>query len=99
MKQFIILDTKDNVATALADLKVGFILEDPILSQTVMLREMIPHGHKVALCDLGCGETVFKYGVEIGLMTAEAKRGELIHVHNLRSNRGKERKKEILCDV
>ncbi len=44
-------------------------------------------GHKVALSDLREGETVIKYGEDIGRMTGSARRGEHVHVHNLRTKR------------
>jgi len=50
-------------------------------------RHDIPIGHKVALKDLAEGETVIKYGEEIGKMVAPAKRGEHVHTHNCKTKR------------
>lgn len=47
----------------------------------------VPIGHKVALRDLAPGDTVIKYGQDIGRMVAPAKRGEHVHVHNLKTKR------------
>ena len=47
----------------------------------------IPIGHKVALKDLANGETVIKYGEEIGKMVADAKVGEHVHTHNCKTKR------------
>ena len=33
------------------------------------------------------GDTVIKYGVDIGIMTADAKKGEHVHVHNLKTKK------------
>ncbi len=47
----------------------------------------VPIGHKVALADLGVGDTVIKYGQDIGRIVAPVKRGEHVHVHNLKTKR------------
>ena len=49
--------------------------------------EDIPIGHKVALSDLAEGETVIKYGADIGRMIAGAGKGAHVHVHNLKTKR------------
>jgi (2R)-sulfolactate sulfo-lyase subunit alpha len=47
----------------------------------------VPIGHKVALRDLRSGDTVIKYGQDIGRMVADARQGEHVHVHNLKTSR------------
>jgi (2R)-sulfolactate sulfo-lyase subunit alpha len=47
----------------------------------------VPIGHKVALADLAVGDTVIKYGQDIGRVVAPVKRGEHVHVHNLKTKR------------
>ena len=47
----------------------------------------VPIGHKVALRDLRSGDTVIKYGQDIGRMVADARQGEHVHVHNLKTRR------------
>ena len=47
----------------------------------------IPIGHKVALADLRAGDTVIKYGEDIGRMVDDAPRGGHVHVHNLKTKR------------
>jgi (2R)-sulfolactate sulfo-lyase subunit alpha len=47
----------------------------------------IPIGHKVALKDLEVGDTVIKYGQDIGRVVAPVKQGEHVHVHNLKTKR------------
>ena len=46
-----------------------------------------PIGHKVALSDLGEGDTVVKYGEDIGRMIGSADQGGHVHVHNLKTKR------------
>jgi (2R)-sulfolactate sulfo-lyase subunit alpha len=47
----------------------------------------IPIGHKVALKDLSEGDTVFKYGEDIGKMVGNAAVGEHVHTHNCKTKR------------
>ena len=47
----------------------------------------IPIGHKVALKDLAAGDTVFKYGEDIGKMVGDAGVGEHVHTHNCKTKR------------
>ncbi|MEM1384621.1 MAG: UxaA family hydrolase [Pseudomonadota bacterium] len=47
----------------------------------------IPIGHKVALADLGEGDTIVKYGEDIGRMVATAAKGAHVHTHNLKTKR------------
>jgi (2R)-sulfolactate sulfo-lyase subunit alpha len=64
----------------------GWIMEgDQTLSIT--LRDDIPIGHKVALKDMGVGDTVIKYGTDIGKVVAPIKMGEHLHVHNVKTKR------------
>ena len=50
-------------------------------------RADIPIGHKVALSALATGDTVIKYGEDIGRMSGSAKKGGHVHVHNLKTKR------------
>ena len=47
----------------------------------------IPLGHKIALQDFTPGDTVVKYGVDIGKIVAPIKKGEHVHVHNVKTKR------------
>lgn len=47
----------------------------------------IPIGHKVALSGLAEGDTVIKYGEDIGCMVGPAEKGGHVHVHNLKTKR------------
>lgn len=47
----------------------------------------IPIGHKVALVDLSEGDTIIKYGEDIGKMVGPAKKGGHVHNHNLKTKR------------
>lgn len=47
----------------------------------------IPIGHKVALKDLNEGDTVIKYGEDIGKMVGSAAVGQHVHTHNCKTKR------------
>ena len=54
-------------------------------SDNVEIRE---DGHKYALRDIAEGENVIKYGMPIGHATCAIKKGEHVHVHNVKTNLG-----------
>ena len=47
----------------------------------------IPIGHKVALGELAEGDTIIKYGEDIGHMIGPAEKGGHVHTHNLKTKR------------
>nr|MBO4518018.1 altronate dehydratase [Clostridia bacterium] len=49
-------------------------------------KDNIPAGHKFALKDITKGEYVIKYGEIIGKATADIKKGEWVHTHNVKSH-------------
>ena len=46
----------------------------------------LENGHKYALCDIKKGENVIKYANPIGHATADIKKVEYVHTHNLKTN-------------
>jgi (2R)-sulfolactate sulfo-lyase subunit alpha len=58
-------------------------------NETIHLKslEMVPLGHKIALQDLAKGDTVLKYGNDIGRIVADVAKGNHVHVHNLKTKR------------
>ncbi|MBN1856869.1 MAG: UxaA family hydrolase [Dehalococcoidia bacterium] len=87
----ILIDTKDNVATAFQDLSSGdtvtVSLEGTEITTTIT--QDIPFGHKFALSDIAIHEPIVKYGEAIGLATEPIKAGRHVHVHNLESQKGR----------
>jgi (2R)-sulfolactate sulfo-lyase subunit alpha len=65
---------------------VGWIMEDD-KEIKMIARSDIPIGHKLALKDFKPGDTVIKYGVDIGKIVAPIARGEHTHVQNLKTKR------------
>ncbi|HET7671954.1 MAG TPA: UxaA family hydrolase, partial [Burkholderiales bacterium] len=53
----------------------------------VVARNDIPIGHKLALKDYREGDTVIKYGVDIGKVVKPIAKGEHLHVHNVKTKR------------
>ena len=85
-------DPEDSVAVVVVEgVKAGQELTGLILDEdrTISLRctQDIPLGHKVALKDMGVGDTVIKYGVDIGKVVAPIKTGQHAHVHNIKTKR------------
>jgi len=87
----IVLNTKDNVATALTDLKAGTNLELDVggKSLTVKLTAAVPFGHKFSLARIESGAPVIKYGEVIGTATSAIAPGDYVHVHNVASTRAR----------
>jgi len=87
----VILNAKDNVATALADLKAGDTLELRAgeKSLSIRLTAPVPFGHKFSLADIEPGASITKYGEAIGIASAAIKPGDYVHVHNVVSARGR----------
>ena len=54
---------------------------------TIKSESDIPIGHKIALQDLKTGDTIIKYGVDIGKVVAPIKKGEHTHVQNVKTKR------------
>lgn len=90
-KQAVVINIKDNVATAVTDLSTGstvsyFLGQN---SEQVEITEDIPIGHKFAIKDIGLNAEVIKYGEIIGSSLTAIKKGQHVHVHNMQSNRGR----------
>ena len=91
MIEFLIHEDKDNVGVAVVDIKAGAQSAGRSLhgkSKPKLKALMdIPLGHKIALQDFKVGDTVVKYGEDIGKVVANIKRGEHVHVHNVKTKR------------
>ena len=47
----------------------------------------VPIGHKVALREIKTGDTIWKYGADIGKAVADIRKGAHVHVHNVKTKR------------
>lgn len=91
MRHFLVHNGRDNVGVVVTDVTAGQELEGAGLCDSAAfhikaLRD-IPLGHKVALKDFKVGDTVIKYGEDIGKVVADIRAGEHVHVHNLKTKR------------
>jgi (2R)-sulfolactate sulfo-lyase subunit alpha len=85
-------DPNDSVAVVVVEgVKAGMTLTGLILDEDRTLQlpcvQDIPLGHKVALKDMATGDTVIKYGIDIGKVVAPIARGQHAHVHNIKTKR------------
>ena len=90
-KKAILIDKKDNVATALCQLEKGDSVQVGIedLAINIVLLQDIPFGLKFALKDIQLGGSVIKYGEAIGLSSKPIRQGEYVHIHNVESQKGR----------
>lgn len=75
------LHPEDDVAIARVPLAPRLVLDTG--KGTITLRQVVPVGHKVALCVRAVGEPVHRYGQIIGFATAPIEPGDHVHTHNL----------------
>lgn len=85
-------DKRDNVGVVVVeDLKHGAemlcVVTEDNSDFRMAVHDPVPIGHKVALTDLSVGDTVIKYGEDIGRIVAPVKKGGHVHVHNLKTKR------------
>lgn len=89
---FLVHSPKDNVGVVVVEgLEAGTAMLGVVTEtdETLKLKaeHAIPIGHKVALKPLKKGDTVVKYGEDIGRMIADVGVGEHVHVQNLKTKR------------
>ena len=85
-------DPKDNVGVVVVEgLEAGTEMLCVVTHDNsdfrLVARQAVPIGHKVALQGLKTGDTVIKYGQDIGRIVADVGQGEHVHVHNLKTKR------------
>ena len=89
---FIVHDKTDTVGVVVVeDVKPGQRLEGWVMEgdQTIYVEALdaVPLGHKVALKDIKTGDTIIKYGNDIGKAVADIGKGRHVHVHNVKTKR------------
>jgi (2R)-sulfolactate sulfo-lyase subunit alpha len=89
---FVVHDKTDTVGVVVVETvtpkteMTGWVMEtDETIRITAL--DAIPIGHKVALHDIGKGDTVMKYGHSIGKAVANIGTGHHVHVHNLKTTK------------
>lgn len=91
MVQFLIHEAADTVGVATVDISaggkaLGLFMDSQEKIEIVALQD-IPLGHKIALRDHKVDDSVLKYGHDIGRVVADIKKGEHVHIHNLKTRR------------
>ena len=88
----IIHDEKDNVAVVVIETTKkdqdcsAWIMEN---DKTIKIQSVdeIQLGHKIAMADLNEGDTILKYGHDIGKVVKSIKKGGHVHVHNVKTKK------------
>ena len=83
-RRLLLLSEHDNVLVTCASLRNGDIVS--LDGDAVTVRADAPVGFKIARRDLAPGEKVLKYGAIIGSATAAIRRGDVVHLHNMKSD-------------
>lgn len=78
-KDALLIEKEDDVLVALHPLKKGQVVDG------ITLLDDIPQAHKIARHDMEKGHVLLKYGCPIGILTADVKKGQWIHSHNLKT--------------
>lgn len=84
MSKYIQIHPQDNVAVAITDLQIGSAVI--ATNKQVILKEIIPAGHKFALKTLVPGENIIKYGYPIGHAIAGIPEGSWVNEKNIKTN-------------
>ena len=92
MIHFVLHDASDTVAVVVVEgVKAGMELTGWIMDEdrkvNIVARQDIPIGHKVALKAMKPGDTVIKYGIDMGKVVAPIEVGEHAHVQNIKTKR------------
>jgi len=89
---FIVHDKADTVGVMVVENApagenlIGWIMET---DETIAVKALdpVPLGHKIALKDVQSGDTILKYGHDVGLAVSAIGKGHHVHVHNMKTKR------------
>lgn len=87
----VMMNLKDNVATALDYIPAGSVVKVTCQGKEyeIEIKENIEFGHKFAVVPIKKGEDIFKYGEVIGVASKDIAVGEHVHIHNVEGKRGR----------
>ena len=80
----VVMAPDDNVGIATRDIAAGECAR-ALRGVALSASERIPLGHKIALVDIEPDALIVRYGVPVGVATAQVAAGCLVHVHNVAS--------------
>lgn len=78
------LHALDSVVVALKSFAAG--QQITVSNRSITLRDAIPAGHKIAICEICVDQPVVKFGWSIGTATTRIDLGQHVHTHNVRCN-------------
>lgn len=87
LKKVIIINLKDNVAIAIKKLEKNQKYD--LQGDTIIIKDNIEAGFKLAIKNIEKGDKVIKYGEVIGRAIQDIEIGEIVHIHNLEGMRGR----------
>lgn len=88
----VIHDPTDSVGVAVvegieAGQELAVWIMDTNENTSIVAKDPIPLGHKIAMVDLAEGDTLIKYGYDIGKVVATTGTGHHVHVHNVKTKK------------
>jgi len=84
-KNGLLLNPKDSVVTVMEEIPEGatvYFEVDGIFKE-LTAKETIKKYHKIAAIDIAKGQSVIRYGENIGHAISDIKAGNWVHTHNL----------------
>ncbi|MFX0080795.1 MAG: UxaA family hydrolase [Candidatus Hodarchaeota archaeon] len=88
--KYIIIDSKDNCATALEDIPQDANVN--LKDKSIKTNHKISLGHKFAINNIEKDDYIIKYGEIVGIATENINEGDWIHTHNIKSTYLEEKK-------
>ena len=89
---FLVHDESDAVGVVVVEgVTAGQMLSGWVMDSDrtvdITVNHAIPLGHKFALKNISSGDSVLKYGENIGHAVADIATGDHVHVHNLKTSK------------
>ena len=89
---FLVHEKADSVGVIVVEgIDAGATLSGWLMANDSTIRvksqDPIPLGHKIALKNIKEGDTITKYGHDIGKAVADISKGGHVHVHNVKTKR------------
>ncbi len=91
MIQFLVHEASDTVGVATMDIEQGEEAKGLYMDSqdrvTIKALDPIPLGHKIAIKPQEKGDTVIKYGYDIGQVVVSFQKGSHVHTQNCKTKR------------
>ena len=88
----VIHDTTDSVGVAVIEgieegQELSVWIMDTNENKSIVAKDAIPLGHKIAMVDLAEGDTLIKYGYDIGKVVEPCDAGHHVHIRNVKTKK------------